>query len=407
MPGFATNISAGPPNEGGQTLVGFTLTQTATTGGLTFSTAPAIALNGTLTYTAAANANGTATFSVVLSRQRQQYAAQQQHQRAAELHHHRHAGQRRAELHQGRRPDRRRGRRAQTVAGWATTISPGPPNESGQTVSFVIDANTNPGLFTVGPAVASNGTLTYTPAPNQHGTATITLHAQDNGGTADGGVNVSAPQTFTITVTAVNDPPTSPGRDYGTNSLQTNMQRSIDAASGLLVGASDTADTSGNAGYTPVFTVGTVNGVAPVGGTITATIAGVGNVVANASTGAFTIDPAPGVTGNVSFTLHRLRQRRPGPERVQRRGDRELQHRRPGHLVRESRGGRTGDGRLSNPFKFLSGNAGTNNDADDVDAANHRIFVYSGTPATGGIALNAGEWLIGQGVDAATNPSTP
>ena len=38
-----------------------------------------------------------------------------------------------------------------------------------------------------------------------------------------------------------------------------------------------------------------------------------------------------------------------------------------------------GDGRLSSPFKFLSGNAGAGNDADDVDAANHRIFVYAGT----------------------------
>ena len=84
--------------------------------------------------------------------------------------------------------------------------------------------------------MAPNGTLTYTPAPNQHGTATITLHAQDNGGTADGGVNVQPQQTFTITVTAVNDPPTAPGRDYGPNSLQANMQRSIVPASGLLVG---------------------------------------------------------------------------------------------------------------------------------------------------------------------------
>ena len=30
---------------------------------------------------------------------------------------------------------------------------------------------------------------------------------QDNGGTAGGGVDTSAPQTFTITVTAVNDAP--------------------------------------------------------------------------------------------------------------------------------------------------------------------------------------------------------
>jgi hypothetical protein len=58
-----------------------------------------------------------------------------------------------------------------------------------------------------------------------------------------------------------------------------------------------------------------------------------------------------------------------------------------------------GDGRLSNPFKVLSGNAGTANDADDVDAANQRIFLFSSAMNyTGGLTLNSGEWLIGQGV---------
>jgi hypothetical protein len=59
-----------------------------------------------------------------------------------------------------------------------------------------------------------------------------------------------------------------------------------------------------------------------------------------------------------------------------------------------------GSGVLGNPFKFLSGNAGANNDADDVDNTSHRIFVYSGTmPATNStLALNTSEWLVGQGV---------
>ena len=49
--------------------------------------------------------------------------------------------------------------------------------------------------------------LTYTPAANAFGTATITLDLKDNGGTANGGVDTSAPQTFTITVNNVNQPP--------------------------------------------------------------------------------------------------------------------------------------------------------------------------------------------------------
>ena len=96
---------------------------------------------------------------------------------------------------------------AQTVASWATAISPGPPSEAAQVVTFAITNNTNTALFSTQPAVASNGTLTYTPAANASGSATITLVLQDNGGTAGGGVDTSAPQTFTITVTAVNDAP--------------------------------------------------------------------------------------------------------------------------------------------------------------------------------------------------------
>ena len=55
--------------------------------------------------------------------------------------------------------------------------------------------------------MSASGTLTYTPAANANGSATVTVRAQDNGGTANGGVDTSGPQTFTITVTAVNDEP--------------------------------------------------------------------------------------------------------------------------------------------------------------------------------------------------------
>ncbi len=96
---------------------------------------------------------------------------------------------------------------AQTVNPWATGISPGPPDEAGQTITFEITNNSMPSLFGAGPAVSPTGVLTYTPAANANGTATITLRVRDNGGTANGGVDVSPTQTFTITITAVNDAP--------------------------------------------------------------------------------------------------------------------------------------------------------------------------------------------------------
>jgi hypothetical protein len=94
---------------------------------------------------------------------------------------------------------------AQTVEGWATSISAG-SNEPNQTVDFQL-TNTNNDLFSAQPSVAANGTLSYTPAPNAQGDATVTVKAHDDGGTANGEVNQSAEQTFTINVAAVNDAP--------------------------------------------------------------------------------------------------------------------------------------------------------------------------------------------------------
>ncbi|MFM2197656.1 MAG: hypothetical protein RLZZ505_1088 [Verrucomicrobiota bacterium] len=89
---------------------------------------------------------------------------------------------------------------AQTVTGWATALSAGPANESTQTLGFTV-TNSNNALFTAQPAIAANGTLTFTPATTAGGSATVTVRINDNGGTANGGVNQSAAQTFTITST--------------------------------------------------------------------------------------------------------------------------------------------------------------------------------------------------------------
>lgn len=94
---------------------------------------------------------------------------------------------------------------AQTVTNWATNVSQG-LNESGQTVEFLV-SNDNPGLFTAPPTISATGALSFTPAANANGSATVTVFLHDNGGTAAGGVDTSVSQTFTITVTAVNDEP--------------------------------------------------------------------------------------------------------------------------------------------------------------------------------------------------------
>jgi large repetitive protein len=129
---------------------------------------------------------------------------------------------------------------AHAVSGWATAVSPGPSSESSQAVSFSVSTD-NSGLFSAAPAVAPDGTLTYTSAPNANGTAHVTVFAVDDGGIADGGHDTSASQSFTITVTAVNDPPTfTPGGSQTVVSLL-GAQTVNDWAKGISPGPSDEA----------------------------------------------------------------------------------------------------------------------------------------------------------------------
>jgi hypothetical protein len=92
--------------------------------------------------------------------------------------------------------------------------------EAGQTVSFLV-SNDHPEYFSVQPAVASNGTLSYTPAAGRCGLAKVTIVAMDNGGTANGGIDTSAPCTIDINVICsgggVNNPPITGSKDVYTD----------------------------------------------------------------------------------------------------------------------------------------------------------------------------------------------
>jgi VCBS repeat-containing protein len=202
---WATGISAGPANESGQT-VSF---HVSNNNNALFSSQPAISSSGTLTFTPEANAFGTATVSVYAqdsggtdnggddTTATQTFTITVNGVNDA--------------------PSFTKGADenvledsgtagAHTVSGWATSISAG-PNESGQQLTFEVTNNSNTALFSTQPSVSSTGTLTYTLAPNANGEAEVTLRLTDDGGTANGGVDTSATQTFKITVTAVNDAP--------------------------------------------------------------------------------------------------------------------------------------------------------------------------------------------------------
>lgn len=84
---------------------------------------------------------------------------------------------------------------------WATGASPGPADESGQTLSYTVGMTpVDSLLFSVQPSIAPDGTLTFTPLGLFTGDAQVTVHVQDTGGTANGGVDTSGDQTFTISI---------------------------------------------------------------------------------------------------------------------------------------------------------------------------------------------------------------
>jgi uncharacterized delta-60 repeat protein len=162
---------------------------------------------------------------------------------------------------------------AYSGAGFATSVSAGPASESGQTLTFHV-SNDNNALFSVQPSIdVSTGNLTFTPATNGHGSATVSVYLTDDGGVANSGDDTSPTQTFTITVTDVND---EPSFTAGANVSVFRGDGAYDAAwaTALNKGAAD------ESGQTLTF-----------------------NIVANDNTGLFSAGPAiDGTTGNLSFT---------------------------------------------------------------------------------------------------------
>lgn len=118
----------------------------------------------------------------------------------------------------------------QSVPAWATSINAGAAWETKQALNFIVTSD-NPTLFSAPPAISPNGTLTFTPAANANGTATVVVQLHDNGGVGLGGADTSAAQTFVISVASVSDAPIAAADSYTTSSNQT---LTVPVASGVL-----------------------------------------------------------------------------------------------------------------------------------------------------------------------------
>ncbi len=198
---FATNLSKGPANEASQKLSFLVTNDNAAL----FKTAPAISAAGVLTYTLNPHQNGTANVNVkikdnggVTSGGVDTSAAQTFTINVTSVND---APSFKKGADQSTNEDV-----ATTVVNWATLISAGAANESSQSLDFQF-SNDNHGLFAVQPSIAANGTLTYTPKLNTSGVANVTVRLHDNGGGTAPDANLSAAQTFKITIKPVNDVP--------------------------------------------------------------------------------------------------------------------------------------------------------------------------------------------------------
>ena len=291
----------------------------------------------------------------------------------------------------------------QSVSSFITNVSPGPANESAQTVSFVITNVTHPALFSSQPAInvsGTNATLTYTPGADKNGTSTITYHAHDTGGVANGGVDNSPDATFTITVNAVNDAPVATAKSF---TVQANLK--ITGLSGLLSGATDPDATNGAAdplsfdAAAPAYTSPNVTLTSVTLGTCT------NGVISNINTaGSFDFDPPPGLTGSCVLK-YQVTDTGKGSGGNQTSAAADITITLNGPVIWFVNPGAGPDtthtGTLANPFQLLA----SANTAMGLNAG-QRIFVFTGTTTSGvGVSLTTSQWLIGQGATNSGNTS--
>jgi len=280
-----------------------------------FSSAPSVSPVGTLTYTPAANANGSAIITLRIEDDGSNTPPNVNTSATQTFTINVTAVNDAPSFVAGANQTVNEDAAAQTINPWATAISPGPADEAAQTVSFSISNNSDPGLFSALPAVSPTGVLTYTPAADANGSATLTLILTDSGSNTPPNVNVSAPQTFTITISAVNDAPintvppiqTTPDTVplvFDTANTNAISVADIDAAAGIVqmsFGTGAPANgtlTLANPGGVLTSLTGNGSALVTATGTITAL-----NLALNGPSGSLTYTPVVGTTATRTITV--------------------------------------------------------------------------------------------------------
>ena len=201
--GFITNITTGGGSyESAQTLSAFLVV--ADNLGL-FSTQPMIDATGTLRFTPAPDAVGTATVTVTLTdsgdtafggtnRKVDQFVLIINPVNDP------------PSITIGGKQTVLVGAAAQSVSGFATGFMPGGgADENAQVIAGFAISVDKPDLFSVLPTIDSAGTLRYTPSTTRTRMAKVSVQVRDDGGSNNGGVDLSTLKTFDIEVAPLPD----------------------------------------------------------------------------------------------------------------------------------------------------------------------------------------------------------
>ncbi len=223
IPSWATSILAGPPSALDEILtqtVSFNVVATDTS---LFATQPSVSSDGTLSFTPAADANGTTTVTVqavddgptgapnVNSSVAQTFLLRINPVNDAPVF--TPGGNVAVDEDSGAFSD-----------DWASGIAPAAGllntpqtavDEAGQGVDFRLSVD-RPELFSVQPAISSTGELTFTPQSNAFGDAVIVVTLVDRGPANPIDENTSTPATLTVSINPTNDQPIASGDSYTT-----------------------------------------------------------------------------------------------------------------------------------------------------------------------------------------------
>ena len=208
---WATNISAGAPDEDETQQLTYVLTEREREGNLEFVTPPTIDIEGNVSFEATPHYNGYIIYELVLQDDGLDTPSPNQNTSSIE-----------AftitvnylndppTYDKGEDVTVEEGDVVYSIENWASNISPGiSPNEQDQELYFTVNFVQVSGTlaFLLAPQIDAEGTLTFRTTEHTHGEATFDLFLTDDGELVLPHENTSAVKQLILTVTPVNFPP--------------------------------------------------------------------------------------------------------------------------------------------------------------------------------------------------------